>query len=108
MRSGWGKVDYPQVVGHEIVGTAIKVGKNVKDIKVYTPFYSFSDMADLTLAPFDLRLATWSASVLRVTLAASAIRAASIRSRIVLKVLSVPTTVSTSVVQAKGTRHTEE
>jgi len=34
MRSGWGAVDYPQVVGHEIVGTAIKVGKNVQGIEV--------------------------------------------------------------------------
>ena len=47
MRSGWGQVDYPQVVGHEIVGTAVKVGKNVKDIKVDAPFYSLSDIADL-------------------------------------------------------------
>lgn len=41
MRSGWGEVDYPQVVGHEIVGTATRVGKNVNDIKVYAPFHSF-------------------------------------------------------------------
>jgi len=31
---GWGHVEYPIIVGHEIVGTASAVGKNVKDIKV--------------------------------------------------------------------------
>ncbi|BGP58581.1 hypothetical protein JCM8202_002343 [Rhodotorula sphaerocarpa] len=31
---GWGKPDYPQVVGHEIVGEAIRVGKDVKHVKV--------------------------------------------------------------------------
>ncbi|GAA5872442.1 hypothetical protein JCM3774_004522 [Rhodotorula dairenensis] len=31
---GWGKVDYPQVVGHEIVGEAVRVGKDVKHVKV--------------------------------------------------------------------------
>ncbi|EME44936.1 hypothetical protein DOTSEDRAFT_70852 [Dothistroma septosporum NZE10] len=30
LRSGWGPTDYPVVVGHEIVGKAIRVGKNVK------------------------------------------------------------------------------
>ena len=49
MRSGWGEVDYPQVVGHEIVGTAVKVGKDVKGIKVNAHFCSFSDIADLIL-----------------------------------------------------------
>jgi len=34
MRSGWGEVNYPQVVGHEIVGTVVKIGKNVKGIEV--------------------------------------------------------------------------
>jgi hypothetical protein len=34
MSSGWGEVDYPQVVGHEIVGRAVRVGSQVKDIKV--------------------------------------------------------------------------
>jgi alcohol dehydrogenase (NADP+) len=34
LRSGWGPTDYPAVVGHEIVGQAVKVGKNVKGIKV--------------------------------------------------------------------------
>ncbi|KAK5162913.1 uncharacterized protein LTR77_011074 [Saxophila tyrrhenica] len=29
LRSGWGPTDYPIVVGHEIVGKAIRVGKNV-------------------------------------------------------------------------------
>lgn len=34
LRSGWGETDYPCVVGHEIVGRAVKVGKDVKGIKV--------------------------------------------------------------------------
>lgn len=35
LRSGWGETPYPAVVGHEIVGKAIRVGKNVKkSIKV--------------------------------------------------------------------------
>ncbi|KAI8824996.1 putative NADP-dependent alcohol dehydrogenase C 2 [Fimicolochytrium jonesii] len=34
LRSGWGPTDYPQVVGHEIVGTVVKAGKNVKNIAV--------------------------------------------------------------------------
>ncbi|CAK4033794.1 zinc-binding alcohol dehydrogenase [Lecanosticta acicola] len=35
LRSGWGETPYPAVVGHEIVGKAIRVGKNVKkNIKV--------------------------------------------------------------------------
>ncbi|KAF7196272.1 NADP-dependent alcohol dehydrogenase 6 [Pseudocercospora fuligena] len=35
LRSGWGATDYPVVVGHEIVGKAIRVGKEVKSgIKV--------------------------------------------------------------------------
>jgi len=34
LRSGWGESMYPVCVGHEIVGTAVKVGKNVKHIKV--------------------------------------------------------------------------
>jgi alcohol dehydrogenase (NADP+) len=29
LRSGWGPTDYPVVVGHEIVGHAVKVGKDV-------------------------------------------------------------------------------
>jgi len=31
---GWGEVPMPLCVGHEIVGKAVKIGKNVKDIKV--------------------------------------------------------------------------
>jgi len=34
LRSGWGPTDYPCVVGHEIVGKAVRVGKNVEKIKV--------------------------------------------------------------------------
>ncbi|KAH8808083.1 chaperonin 10-like protein [Xylogone sp. PMI_703] len=34
LRSGWGPVHYPCCVGHEIVGVAVKVGKNVKNVKV--------------------------------------------------------------------------
>nr|POE92398.1 nadp-dependent alcohol dehydrogenase 7 [Quercus suber] len=34
LKSGWGPTPYPCVVGHEIVGRAVKVGKNVKHIKV--------------------------------------------------------------------------
>lgn len=34
IRSGWGPTDYPAVVGHELVGKAVRVGKNVKHIKV--------------------------------------------------------------------------
>ncbi|KUI74313.1 NADP-dependent alcohol dehydrogenase 6 [Cytospora mali] len=33
LKSGWGPTPYPCVVGHEIVGTAVRVGKNVKHIK---------------------------------------------------------------------------
>ncbi|KAJ3176381.1 hypothetical protein HDU87_005249 [Geranomyces variabilis] len=33
LRSGWGATDYPAVVGHEIVGTVVRVGKNVKSLK---------------------------------------------------------------------------
>ena len=29
LRSGWGNTNYPLVVGHEIVGKAVRVGKNV-------------------------------------------------------------------------------
>jgi D-arabinose 1-dehydrogenase-like Zn-dependent alcohol dehydrogenase len=32
--SGWGPTDYPVVVGHEIVGRVIRVGKNVTHLKV--------------------------------------------------------------------------
>ncbi|KAI5851036.1 hypothetical protein BZA05DRAFT_430378 [Tricharina praecox] len=34
LRSGWGATPYPCVVGHEIVGTAVKVGSKVESIKV--------------------------------------------------------------------------
>jgi alcohol dehydrogenase (NADP+) len=34
LRSGWGPVEYPQVVGHEIIGVALRVGKNVSHVKV--------------------------------------------------------------------------
>ncbi|PTD11994.1 NADP-dependent alcohol dehydrogenase 6 [Fusarium culmorum] len=34
LRSGWGETPFPCCVGHEIVGKAVKVGKNVKNIKV--------------------------------------------------------------------------
>lgn len=34
LRSGWGQSLYPCCVGHEVVGTAVKVGKNVKHFKV--------------------------------------------------------------------------
>lgn len=34
LRSGWGSTIYPCCVGHEIVGTAVRVGNNVKHIKV--------------------------------------------------------------------------
>jgi len=34
LRSGWGPTDYPQVVGHEIVGKVVRVGKEVKHLKV--------------------------------------------------------------------------
>lgn len=33
LRSGWGASDYPCVVGHEIIGKAVRVGKEVKHIK---------------------------------------------------------------------------
>ncbi|ORY60931.1 zinc-binding dehydrogenase [Pseudomassariella vexata] len=33
LSSGWGPTPYPCCVGHEIVGKAVKVGKNVKHIK---------------------------------------------------------------------------
>lgn len=34
LRSGWGETPYPCCVGHEIVGKAVRVGKNVNHIKV--------------------------------------------------------------------------
>ncbi|KAL4816754.1 chaperonin 10-like protein [Aspergillus spinulosporus] len=34
LRSGWGPTNYPCCVGHEIVGTAVRVGSQVKHIKV--------------------------------------------------------------------------
>ncbi|KAF2758962.1 GroES-like protein [Pseudovirgaria hyperparasitica] len=34
LSSGWGPTPYPCVVGHEIIGRAVKVGKNVKHVKV--------------------------------------------------------------------------
>ena len=34
LRSGWAPTPYPVVVGHEIVGKAVRVGDAVKDIKV--------------------------------------------------------------------------
>ncbi|KAM0755478.1 GroES-like protein [Meredithblackwellia eburnea MCA 4105] len=34
MSEGWGKVNFPQVVGHEIVGEVVRVGKEVKHVKV--------------------------------------------------------------------------
>lgn len=34
LTSGWGETKYPQIVGHEIVGTVSKVGPNAKTIKV--------------------------------------------------------------------------
>ncbi|OCL09013.1 NADP-dependent alcohol dehydrogenase C [Glonium stellatum] len=33
LRSGWGETNYPCVVGHEIIGEAVRVGQNVKHIK---------------------------------------------------------------------------
>ncbi|KAF2166918.1 hypothetical protein M409DRAFT_54683 [Zasmidium cellare ATCC 36951] len=34
LSSGWGPTPYPCCVGHEIVGKAVRVGKNVKSVKV--------------------------------------------------------------------------
>ncbi|KAH8886606.1 zinc-binding dehydrogenase [Thozetella sp. PMI_491] len=34
LRSGWSETPYPCVVGHEIVGKAVRVGKNVKHVAV--------------------------------------------------------------------------
>jgi alcohol dehydrogenase (NADP+) len=34
LRSGWGQTDYPQCVGHEITGTAVRVGSKVKHVQV--------------------------------------------------------------------------
>ncbi|KAK8867307.1 Zinc-binding dehydrogenase [Apiospora arundinis] len=34
LKSGWGETPYPCVVGHEIVGKAVRVGQNVKNIQV--------------------------------------------------------------------------
>ncbi|KAI1471888.1 NADP-dependent alcohol dehydrogenase C [Daldinia caldariorum] len=34
LKSGWGPTPYPCVVGHEIVGKAVRVGANVKHVKV--------------------------------------------------------------------------
>ncbi|KAF2150024.1 zinc-binding alcohol dehydrogenase [Myriangium duriaei CBS 260.36] len=34
LRSGWYPTNYPVIVGHEIVGKAVRVGKDVKHIKV--------------------------------------------------------------------------
>lgn len=32
--SGWHPLDYPQIVGHELIGKVVKVGKNVTHLKV--------------------------------------------------------------------------
>ncbi|KAI0772639.1 GroES-like protein [Irpex lacteus] len=34
LKQGWGESHLPLVVGHEIVGKAVRVGENVKDVKV--------------------------------------------------------------------------
>ncbi|KAI1342449.1 zinc-binding dehydrogenase [Xylariaceae sp. FL0016] len=34
LKSGWGETPYPCCVGHEIVGKAVRVGNNVKHVKV--------------------------------------------------------------------------
>jgi hypothetical protein len=34
LRSGWGRARYPCVVGHEIVGTAVRVGQRFTHVKV--------------------------------------------------------------------------
>ncbi|BGP52233.1 hypothetical protein JCM10450v2_008204 [Rhodotorula kratochvilovae] len=34
MSGGWGQVDYPQVLGHEILGEAVRVGSKVTHVKV--------------------------------------------------------------------------
>ncbi|KAI5274693.1 putative zinc-binding alcohol dehydrogenase [Aureobasidium subglaciale] len=34
LKSGWGETPYPCCVGHEIVGKAVKVGSNIKHVKV--------------------------------------------------------------------------
>ncbi|KAJ9100502.1 hypothetical protein QFC21_003541 [Naganishia friedmannii] len=34
MSAGWGEADWPQVVGHELVGEAVRVGSEVKHVKV--------------------------------------------------------------------------
>lgn len=34
MRNGWGGANYPMTVGHEIVGKAVRVGRDVKHVKV--------------------------------------------------------------------------
>ncbi|KAF8476028.1 putative NADP-dependent alcohol dehydrogenase C 2 [Kalaharituber pfeilii] len=34
LRSGWGRTIYPMCVGHEIIGTAVRVGAKVKHVKV--------------------------------------------------------------------------
>ncbi|ODV91463.1 hypothetical protein CANCADRAFT_33 [Tortispora caseinolytica NRRL Y-17796] len=34
LRSGWGPTHYPVVVGHEVIGKAVKVGKDVREIAI--------------------------------------------------------------------------
>jgi alcohol dehydrogenase (NADP+) len=34
MSSGWGPADYPIICGHEVVGTVVRVGSEVKHLKV--------------------------------------------------------------------------
>ena len=34
LKQGWGESHLPLIVGHEIVGKAVRVGENVKDVKV--------------------------------------------------------------------------
>ena len=34
LKQGWGESQLPLIVGHEIVGKAVRVGDNVRDIKV--------------------------------------------------------------------------
>lgn len=47
---GWFKPQYPQVVGHEIVGKAVRVGKDVKHVK--GEFHHLANPAKLFIRGF--------------------------------------------------------
>ena len=69
LRSGWGKTNYPCCVGHEILGTAVKVGSKAENGIKYVFLNVFSMLYNNT--NYSLELGTASALGPRVILALS-------------------------------------